>query len=436
MKELCDRLVMNMILFSMITFIFITFSNPLPTSKEDRLRLLEIRKEIIGLLEDSDSEIFDVSQNEESEDLQRQTFFSGQETCETTGFENITREECEEVSEIECKPIVVTKYRTEIVPKCEIKTDDKSCNVTVTTVPKQECVPKQVTKCDIDYSIVEEEIYEEECHIHVQHLCEEYVPVPVHVPVAIPEDHYNPEQHNDELQDEKIVFPRNIAEPLFSFPSVDYKVKRETRGDLEREVEKIVRQMLQKGQLRRLTESSLPNIQQSHLVKKIISGNNVQILTSEHELRPDKSTLGAPIILPLLKGKLSSSLIGHHHHVSAPPVLEQGGPPVLHHEEHPPLPVPIHPQPHPHPPHGHHKYPPIITNYELPPQEPGCRSIATKTCENIPHIVAKKVPHEICKKVPDIECFNVIKEVPELECTPRPYEASLLGLVSNKSCFI
>ena len=63
--------------------------------------------------------------------------------------------------------------------------------------------------------------------------------------------------------DEKIVFPQNIAEPLFSFGSTDYKVKRETRDELEREVEKIVREMLQKGQLRRLTESSLPNIQQN-----------------------------------------------------------------------------------------------------------------------------------------------------------------------------
>ena len=54
----------------------------------------------------------------------------------------------------------------------------------------------------------------------------------------------------------------------------------------------------------------------------------------------------------------------------------------------------------------------------------GCKSIATKTCHKIPHVITKKIPRESCKKVPDIECFNVLKEVPELECTPQPYEVN------------
>ena len=41
-------------------------------------------------------------------------------------------------------------------------------------------------------------------------------------------------------------------------------------------------------------------------------------------------------------------------------------------------------------------------------------------------MVTRKIPHETCKKVPDIECYNVIKEVPELECVPKPYEVRVM----------
>ena len=64
-------------------------------------------------------------------------------------------------------------------------------------------------------------------------------------------------------------------------------------------------------------------------------------------------------------------------------------------------------------------------------QDPGCRSIATKTCEKIPRLVTRKIPHETCKKVPDIECYNVIKEVPELECVPKPYEVRATNKISR-----
>ena len=68
--------------------------------------------------------------------------FNPLEKCETTGFETRTREECKEVSEIECKPIMVKKVRTEIVEKCETLLDRNTCNVTYTGVPKQQCVPR------------------------------------------------------------------------------------------------------------------------------------------------------------------------------------------------------------------------------------------------------------------------------------------------------
>ena len=62
------------------------------------------------------------------------------DTCEVTGFESRIREECEEVSEIECKPIQVKKIRTEIRQKCEVMLN-KTCDVVFNPAPKNQCMP-------------------------------------------------------------------------------------------------------------------------------------------------------------------------------------------------------------------------------------------------------------------------------------------------------
>ena len=106
------------------------------------------------------------------------------EECETTGFETRTREECEEAVEIECNPVTVTRYRTKIVNRCKTLVD-KSCNVTYTDVPKEECTPTQEQKCHTDYKLVEETLYEEECHTRVQNVCEEHIKIPVEIPYPV-----------------------------------------------------------------------------------------------------------------------------------------------------------------------------------------------------------------------------------------------------------
>ena len=68
----------------------------------------------------------------------KQTRLDRLETCEKTGEEVVTEEECEEVSEIECKFVDKTQYRNEIVTRCETRID-KDCNVTMTEVPEQKC---------------------------------------------------------------------------------------------------------------------------------------------------------------------------------------------------------------------------------------------------------------------------------------------------------
>ena len=33
-----------------------------------------------------------------------------------------------------------------------------------------------------------------------------------------------------------------------------------------------------------------------------------------------------------------------------------------------------------------------------------------------------QIPYEVCELVPDVECVNVLKRVPELQCTPEIFE--------------
>ena len=92
-----------------------------------------------------DFERFDLSEEEDrsrlSNQFARQDFEDVLGTCTTTGYEVSTREECEEVNEIKCEPINITKYTVEIVNKCKTLVD-QSCNVTYIDVPSQRCQPK------------------------------------------------------------------------------------------------------------------------------------------------------------------------------------------------------------------------------------------------------------------------------------------------------
>ena len=62
--------------------------------------------------------------------------------CEVVGYETKVREECEEVSNIECKKINVTMYRPEIRQRCKTSFD-QTCNVTYKDVPTDKCSPTE-----------------------------------------------------------------------------------------------------------------------------------------------------------------------------------------------------------------------------------------------------------------------------------------------------
>ena len=68
----------------------------------------------------------------------RQGFAPALGECEVTGFETRVREECEEISEIQCKKVNVTYYRNEIRSRCKTLFD-QTCNITYTEVPKNKC---------------------------------------------------------------------------------------------------------------------------------------------------------------------------------------------------------------------------------------------------------------------------------------------------------
>ena len=45
------------------------------------------------------------------------------------------------------------------------------------------CKLFKLLRCELDYNIVEEKLYKEECKVNVQHICEEHIRVPIPYPV-------------------------------------------------------------------------------------------------------------------------------------------------------------------------------------------------------------------------------------------------------------
>ena len=84
------------------------------------------------------------------------------------------------------------------------------------------------------------------------------------------------------------------------------------------------------------------------------------------------------------------------------------------------LPHPAHPPDH----LPHHPPPPPATvrQVELPSPAPGCRTISTTTCHHHPVVVPRKVAYEKCRQVPGVDCYFVLKTVPDLQCSPESYE--------------
>ena len=123
-------------------------TRPSRQSKEDKLSNKEILKELSRLLDDRgevDVEIIKEDDEKEEPEMARKPkqfpgFVNPAGECELQGYETNIREECEEVSNIECKKVNVTMYRPEIRQRCKTSFD-QICNVTYKDVPTDKCSP-------------------------------------------------------------------------------------------------------------------------------------------------------------------------------------------------------------------------------------------------------------------------------------------------------
>ena len=151
-----------------------------------------------------------------------------------------------------------------------------------------------------------------------------------------------------------------------------------------------------------MSDESDPSEEQ---LRSLVSQVLEQVIQENQRLSNVKATIrGSRSIAPVsFNLNTPQDHIDHYHNHHHPP-------------NHPPHPPPHEPQYHDDP---------VITTHELPAPE-GCRSYATKKCYKIPVVVPRKVPYEVCDVVPDVECFQVLKKVPELQVRYQPIMISLV----------
>ena len=414
---------------------------------------------------------------------------SNLEECETQGFETRTREECNEVSEIDCKPIQVTKYKTEIVQRCRTLTD-KKCEVLYTEVPKEKCEPSEEQKCYTEYKLVEEQIYKDECHTEVENICEKEiavpveVPYPVHVPYPHPtpsppiyppptvplpphqHDHFNYPSRNKPLYQTTFA-PRPTSNPVRSSPYAYNPTPHPIRDfvyKLTRKKRDVVtdNKASRNEEFEAFLDKVLDNISRTH---------NLTSIRNKKEIHRHRGLLTKLSEFKHIPARHNHR--GKHRHAVEEKHLEDTLSDLLFDLAHPdanqsPLPKPIlsllklepksdepttkllHSGPVEVPLNagqntsdsGEHLDAggaPVVTTEELP-APPGCRSIATTTCHKVPYKKSTKVPYETCELVPSVKCGLVLKEVAELDCKPvieeecNDFAKEIPFLVSEEEC--
>ena len=289
-------------------------------------------------------------------------FEENSEDCETVRHETRTREECEEVSELQCGPIQVTKYRKEIDQNCTTKTD-QSCEVLYTEVPKEKCETAEEEKCFTEYKVVEEQMYKDECHTEVQNICEKEFAVPEEAEVNVP-----------------------------ASPPPDSRLQSTLSPNVS-----------QDAPTQSMSDNSTPTQIGEFVTRKrrdMVMDNNASQALLNH-MDGNQSSLPQPLETKKSKEPTTEPLpsgrkVGRNRSRNSPggEHRDTGGAPVSTTEE---------------------------STEELP--DPfGCRTITTTTCLKLPYKKSTKVPQETCEVVPSVKCRLVLEEVAELSCTPEVYE--------------
>jgi len=419
--------------------------------------------------------------------------FQQDEVCEQTGFETRKREECNEKFETECMPIQLTKFRMEIVSKCKTK-HDQSCNITMREVPRQECTPTMEKRCETEYRVVENKVYNEECKVDVQHICEEHIKVPVQVPYHIKPDYHQPkknysipepyqpnkqpyhaptnlnpyhtsavkEHHHHEsknaYQTKLKVNPYHIpktsntydiphkSDPYHSSPKAEpyhihspsdpYNIH--TKEDPYPQTYKSDPYHLAPKADPYNTYFSYPYTPMAHSNKRHKRDNNFDGILGQaftpldfvYDHEDGDKKLTEIVRQIMLEVIEKDQSLGEVNATITNPEESD-----LHF--HLPLSMPSITSKREF--ESESEEPPVVSTHELPAPY-GCRSIATKICFKVPMVVPKKVPYEKCKEVPTVDCAIVLKKVPELECVPEVFEEcsdvaqSVPYLVPDEEC--
>ena len=310
-------------------------------------------------------------------------FGDNPEECEAFG----TRHECETVPKTVCNPIQVTKYRKEIDQNCTTMTD-KTCKVVYTQVPKEKCEASEEEKCFTEYKVVEEQAYKEECHTEVENICEKEIAVPEEFDVrASPPP-------NGHLHQTPLPPTKTTASDQLDHLKDQAQNKSETMFPPQPAL----------NQLKSYNATPSPIGEFVTRKKRDVVKDDMASQNEEFEALLNQSTLPKPL-LSLFEPKSEESGTQHLHSgpVKVPLKTDHNGP----------VGEPLNAD-----------GAPFVTeeSTEELPAPPGCRSIATTTCQKVPYKKSTKVPFETCELVPSVKCRLVLKEVAELSCTPEVYE--------------
>ena len=321
--------------------------------------------------------------------------FDTTETCTTTRTEITTREECKQVVELECKPVV--RFRTEIQNRCTTLVN-QDCKVVFKDEPERKCLATEEEHCHTAYKKVEENHYKDECHTDIQNICEEQIRVPVEVPYPVkvpypvypkatphpsrhpahpyyeqyptnPKSEVNTKSHNNYKPTERST---TVAPPLSEFYLIIPETQ-DAKAELNRHPKSLGEPYGEATEQPTYAYNPTPtpkNTPLSDFIRKLdrMHGRRRREVDNEGPLGPP----GSPSLL------FNKTL--------AEPYSKAINKPSTFVRE---LPAP-----------------------------PGCRSIVTKTCNRVPFTVAHKVPYEKCEMVPGVKCHLELEKVAQLECVP------------------
>ena len=317
---------------------------------------------------------------------------SVEDFCTNMGTETRTREECEQVVDFECNPIV--KIRTEIEQRCRTRVS-QDCQVVFKDQPERKCEATEREHCHTAYKVVEEEHYKEVCHTDIQNVCEEQIRVPVEVPypVAVP---YPAET----------AYPQTVPSPPSKAPEYppyeQYSATPQMNTDSSplniapADTSRIPSPQVSEVYLV-VSESDQTKTQQSRVPKSLGETRDHPVFAYNPTPAPYTSPSSGSI------KKLEKVQRRRRRHVAR---LGPTGPSSF-----PDLHVDVAPSKN----HSTHLKSTFVT--ELPAPY-GCRTIATKTCSKVPIKVSHKVPYEECQRVPDVKCHLELKQVGQLDCVP------------------